>query len=883
MGIMYLFDTHQVVRAAIVDGVTEWIHHEKDHTIDVTIPAGYKAENGEYLGFECVDGRWRLFCITDVETDDAADVEYIEALDAAVDDLTYINVQDARQEGVTARQAVETLLNGTEWALGEVTAGGDTYTTDAEWEGLWHALQTVETVCGVRVVPYYTIEGGVITGKRVDVLKKEPVFRGCFLEEKLAPANIKIKRSGRPVTVMYGLGKAMGTGDEAERLTMADAEWSIANGDPEDKPKGQLWVEDAEATAKYGRREQRVLLNDVEDPAELTQKTWEALQENKKPKANVEATFQDLEQLTDEEYRKVRIGDEALVRTRQGELISTTIYDIDRDYVTPELSKVKSGNETDTATSQVAGLIRSTLHTQETLTVYRNKFLHDEALIQLNANTILANAELIRTHAQQITTLVGEVNAQEQLISGVQIDISGLNQSYTILAGTVDQNTGKITGVLESVNGLDQRYTVMAGQISDQGVLLDGVLLDLDGQAGRITALADEIVLKANQADLTLANGRIDANANAIALASQDIVSIQAGVGENAAGITLANSQIAALANDILMKADKIDLQGYVTATQLETSYAKIADLNAVSAQISNLTSGLSTATVLNANVVNGAQVNGTYGSFDTLTHNGALVSQRNITMGSLTTAGKALSTGGSLDLQHSHKVTVGDDGTVTLGEVAAEGGNFKIADTKVYKDGVSAAYGNGYNGGFADGKDAYMPTAITRTGFSTTDRTVTVRALNSHQDLLTGQKIDASEIYDAGYSTGQTAGQNAVTLSKSWSGGILTVKASNGKTSTAQLSKGTETWSGNEVSFPVLDGSGSTGYTINVDASERYKAGWNDFRAGCTNLTNVYTISENSPGTLYMLVNGSYTSVGSSWVKVSKYSYAYKIPSAMS
>ena len=123
--------------------------------------------------------------------------------------------------------------------------------------------------------------------------------------------------------------------------------------------------------------------------------------------------------------------------------------------------------------------------------------------------------------------------------------------------------------------------------------------------------------------------------------------------------------------------------------------------------------------------------------------------------MGSLSSAGKALSTGGELDLQHSHKVTVNDDGTVTLGEVSAEGGNFKIADTKVYKDGVSAAYGNGYNEGFAVGKENYTPTAINRTGYSTTDKTVTVRALNAHQDLLTGQVIDASEIYDAGYSSG--------------------------------------------------------------------------------------------------------------------------------
>lgn len=686
---MYLFDTHQVVRAAIVDGVTELIHHEKNHTIDATIPAEYKAENGEYLGFECVDGRWRLFCINDVETDDAKGVDYIKALDAAVDDLTYINVQDARQETVTPRQAVETLLNGTEWAIGNVTTGNDTYTTDAEWESLWNALQTVEKVCDVRVVPYYTIENGVITAKRVDVLKKEPVFRGCFLEEKLAPANIKITRSGRPVTVMYGLGKAMGTGEKAERLTMADAEWSKAKGDPADKPKGQLWVEDAEATARYGRREQRVLLNDVEKPAELTQKTWEALQENKKPKANVEATFQDMEQLKGEEYRKVRIGDEAMVRTRENELISTTIYDIDRDYVKPELSKVKSGREEATATAQVAGLIRSTIHTQETLTVYRNKFLHDEALIQLNANTILANAEKIRMQANELLVIAGKFDLQASEIINLQ------------------------TGVGE------------------------------------------------NAAAIVLANGRINANANAIDVAARDIVTIQAGVGENAAGIAIANGQITALANDILLKADKIDLLGYVTASQLETNYAKIADLNSVQAQITNLTGGLVTASVLRSTLFTGNQANFTFLTSDAFNLGNELVQKRSITMGEVTSTGKALAIG-ELDLDHSHEVTVDDKGNLKLGGVAADGGNFNIAETQFYKDGVSASYADGYEVGFDRAENAYKPTNVSRTDYSAADKTVTVKVGNAYQDLLTDKVIDASEIYKAGHDDGYDDGYAA-------------------------------------------------------------------------------------------------------------------------
>ena len=150
--------------------------------------------------------------------------------------------------------------------------------------------------------------------------------------------------------------------------------------------------------------------------------------------------------------------------------------------------------------------------------------------------------------------------------------------------------------------------------------------------------------------------------------------------------------------------------------------------------------------------------------------------------------------TSGEIDLSHSHKVMVGDDGTVTLGEVSSEGGNFRIADTKTYKEGVSAAYGTGYNTGFDDGKDAYLPTAITRTGYDTAAKTVTVRALNSHQDLLTGQVIGATEIYDAGWNECRDNAVSWRVLVNYYSAGE-TLYDKDGNVATGPWYKGTEAY----------------------------------------------------------------------------------------
>ena len=109
--------------------------------------------------------------------------------------------------------------------------------------------------------------------------------------------------------------------------------------------------------------------------------------------------------------------------------------------------------------------------------------------------------------------------------------------------------------------------------------------------------------------------------------------------------------------------------------------------------------------------------------------------------------------------------------GAVTTGTV-------KYTGTEAY----DAGSGTGYNTGYAAGKEAYKPTIINRTGYDTDAKTVTVRALNSHQDLLTGVAIDASEIYEAG----RAAGRAEMGIIRN--GNTVTVGVSDTKTMRAYL-----------------------------------------------------------------------------------------------
>lgn len=568
---------------------------------------------------------------------------------------------------------------------------------------------------------------------------------------------------------------------------------------------GLDYLEDAEAIAKYGRIWKRKHWDAIEDPQQLKEVGKKYLATGIAEDATLTITAVDMH-FVDPETQRIAIGDMVQILSDPHGLDRVTIcYKIVMPLQEPEKTVYTFGEPKRTLTDNVVRVEEATggggggggrTTEEEVQDVIRWAYAQaDEENARYNI-------------------LTGEINNLEGRTSTAEIRLNGVEATIQLKADQeiVDEYGSRLSQAEIAIDGANAAIAMKADQstVTEYGQRLSAAEVAIDGANAAIALKADQTTVNDLSARLSQAEIDIDgANAAINLKASQTTVdALGERVGAAEIAIDGANSTIA-------LKADKIDLQGYTTLTDFEALKGEVENLFA---------SDLIVHGGLSANVVVAGE-----GDFDNLvfgTIAGENVGSQNLIMGSLVST-TVWSAGNAIDLSHSHKVTVNDDGTITLGEVSAEGGNFKIADTKAYKDGVSAAYGNGYNVGFADGKDAYLPTVISRTGYSTADKTVTVRAANSHQDLLTGQVIDASEIYDAGYSGGQTAGANGVTLSKSWSSGILTVSASNGKSSTAQLAKGTESWSNNTVSVPVLDGSGNTGYTISVDASARYNAGY--------------------------------------------------------
>lgn len=484
---------------------------------------------------------------------------------------------------------------------------------------------------------------------------------------------------------------------------------------------------------------------------ELTAYGTRYLEEHKNPALTVSIDALDLHKATGEQMDAFRLGYVCRVCLPDyGQTINQRIVTLSWPDLIADAENVRLtlASHAETAADTLAGLIVDT--TVQRRLIYKNGQELDRLVVRTIANE------------EQITIITPRLDI-------LSLDIEVLSDKIALHANDI--------------------LTLSAGAAENKAaiVLANG---RIDAQANEIALHANDILTLSsgvddNAAAIVLANGRIDANAQSISLHAQDILTLQTGVGENAAAIVLANGRInananaialkadqaslelidgriEAVSNEILLKADKIELQGYVTATQLETNYAKIADLNSVQAQITNLTGGLVTASVLRSSLFTGNQANFTFLTSDAFNLGNELVQKRSISMGGVTSAGRALAIG-ELDLDHSHEVTVSSDGKLKMGKATEEGSTFDLADTQFYKDSVSASYADGYDVGFDRAENAYKPTTVGRTGYSIAERTVIVKVGNAYQDLLTDKVIDASEIYDAGYSAGWAAAKAAI------------------------------------------------------------------------------------------------------------------------
>lgn len=209
------------------------------------------------------------------------------------DELNGTIVEDIRPNKEAIKSVAERLLNGTGWRVGHVDSTIGAVSGSFYYISVKEALKNLQSM-GCEILFKCTIDGDGVSDKWIEIYKQiGTASNKRFTYGETALSVVKEQDNSQVFTSLIGRGRGEEVGDGyGRRIEYKDIEWKIANGDPLDKPKGQNWLEIPEMTARLGipgkdgsmrKREQVVIFEDIEDPKELLQATYEQLIATSRP------------------------------------------------------------------------------------------------------------------------------------------------------------------------------------------------------------------------------------------------------------------------------------------------------------------------------------------------------------------------------------------------------------------------------------------------------------------------------------------------------------------------------------------------------------------------------------------------------------------------
>ena len=301
------------------------------------------------------------------ETVKDEEVEYT-AVESAYDELTsYGYIQDKRPTA-NAQTIAEMILKDTRWHVGEIPDTSETFIS-------FYYLSVLD--CLKKIVQTFDFEIGFdvlindaenqITDRRVNFYIKQGEQTGKRFEYGSNLLSIKQEQDTQNIyTALVGRGKGVQVsgGDDdntpdgyGRRITFADVEWSKSNGDPLDKPKGQEWLEDPDATKQLGFSDGHMrigleVFEDVDDPKTLLQKTYEALKTAERPQVQFSASVIN----TGELHLGDRVG---ITRNDIGIAYETRVFKVQHNLLDETQNKIDLGDnleQTNNLSYQVSAL-----------------------------------------------------------------------------------------------------------------------------------------------------------------------------------------------------------------------------------------------------------------------------------------------------------------------------------------------------------------------------------------------------------------------------------------------------------------------------------------------------------------------------------------------
>lgn len=359
---IYLFNQTE----KLIDVIDEASLADFTHTIELNqfdrasfeIPVDYKPEiikEAQFFGFQSRDRAFCLFRISEKSYDIGLT---IQGIDRAESDLHSFIIEDKRPGG-TASDVLREILKGTGYQLGDIDGltinGNMSFYYISVRQALVKLIESY--ACEFRV--RYTFVENKIIGRYIDLNQRFGRKTGHQFEYGSNILNIIYEESSdEVVTALIGRGKGEQSTDESgeatggygRRIQFKDVSWSVAKGDPVDKPAGQNYVANETARNIYGLHQNGVIKHrfgvytneDIEDPVELLKATYKELQRLFVPIVTFKANLLDLANAIEQD---IWIGDSVgIVRDQIGIAFEARIHKLIIDKLDDNRSAVELGD-----------------------------------------------------------------------------------------------------------------------------------------------------------------------------------------------------------------------------------------------------------------------------------------------------------------------------------------------------------------------------------------------------------------------------------------------------------------------------------------------------------------------------------------------------------
>ncbi|WP_349641654.1 phage tail spike protein [Eupransor demetentiae] len=327
-------------------------------TMDFSLPAGNSFGNEvRYVGVPhpLKSGQFVLLRLMTIK--DTTDKTEYTAYELAYQELSsYSYIKDRRFTNAGPEDLMNVALGDTPWHLGTCNISG-TLQTNFYFINNLDAISTVIKGLGGEVVFYVTIQGNQITGRYMDYVVRQGedtskvfVHGSNLLTVERTGDNSNIYTAilprGKGEQVSEGETKDDGTQTPdgyGRRITIEDIDWSTAKGNPLNKPKGDLVLNDPSATSEYGHIDGKPRLlvktyDSIDNVDTLIKTAYNELMEVNHPAIQYSATIAETSGLD--------LGDTVLImHNDRGLSYKTRVFEVNYDLINEANTTTQLGSD----------------------------------------------------------------------------------------------------------------------------------------------------------------------------------------------------------------------------------------------------------------------------------------------------------------------------------------------------------------------------------------------------------------------------------------------------------------------------------------------------------------------------------------------------------